>query len=120
MIGSGPRRRRSGDEVLDAIDSLLVALGESVRRHDDAARQARTVRRLRSHGRSYATILASAPLSPQSRVTRQATEAVVLATERLDRAAIGALVGEGVAVDRIAVLCGMSEAEVGTFMAGPS
>lgn len=119
MIGSGPRRRRPGDEVLDAIDALLAALSESARRHDNAARQARTVRRLRSHGRSYGTILAGAPVSPQSRVTRQAVEAAVLATEQLDRSSVRALVGEGIAVDRIAVLCGLSEAEVATFTAGP-
>lgn len=120
MIGSRPRRRRPADEVLDAIDALLVALSESARRHDEAARQARTVRRLRSHGRSYTAILAGTPLSPQSRVTRQAVEAAVLATEQLDRAAVRVLVGEGLAVDRIAVLCGMSDAEVRTFVAGPS
>ena len=116
MIGSGPRRKRPADEVLGAIDTLLAALGECSRRHDETARQARTVRRLRSHGRSYAAILAGAPVSPQSRVTRKAVEAAVLAAEQLDRAAVRALLDEGVAVDRIAVLCGMSEAEVGTVV----
>ncbi|MGH9226568.1 MAG: hypothetical protein ACRD2W_22915, partial [Acidimicrobiales bacterium] len=111
VIRLGKDKRRAPDQVLEAVDSLLAALRESSRRIQDATRQAQTIRRLRSHGRSYAEILAQSPASSAHRISVEALQATVHASEGLDRAEVRALKREGVAVDRIAVLCGMTEAQ---------
>jgi hypothetical protein len=118
MIGHGKERRRSRDEVLDAIDSLLAALRDIAHRNRDAARQAQTIRRLRSHGRSYKEILGRNPTSSAHRITCEGVEAAVLASERLDRAEVRALLNEGLGVDRIAHLCGMTRADVEVLIGG--
>ncbi|MGH9276805.1 MAG: hypothetical protein ACRD12_01650 [Acidimicrobiales bacterium] len=116
-----PRRRRPGDEVLEAIDALLLVLRDSAQRNKDAARQAQSIRRLRSHGRSYAEILGRNLASSAHRITQQSLEATVLASERLKRAEIRALRTEGLGVDRIASLCGLTPASVeGLIAEGPA
>lgn len=108
MIGHRKDGPRPPDEVLEAIDSLLSVLSEASVRHQAATRRARTIRRLRSHGRSYAEILERNAGSPAHRITRHDLEATVRASESMDRAEVRALQAEGLDVDRIAVLCGMT------------
>src|SRR5436853_2205466 len=108
MIGTHKDRRRPRDEVLEAIDVLLGVLSEGSRRNQAMTRRAQTVRRLRSHGRSYAEILGRNPASPAHRITRQDAEATIRASDGMDRAQVRALRTEGVDLERIAMLCGMS------------
>ena len=112
MIGHGRERRGPRDEVLEAIDSLLDALGESARRNRDATRRAQTIRRVRSHGRSYTEILERSTTPSAHRLTAQTAMAPVRASERLEGAEVRALRDEGLGVDRIAVLCGLTRTEV--------
>ena len=112
MIGYRKEGKRPRDEVLEAIDSLLRVLIEGARRNQAMTRRAQTIRRLRSHGRAYAEILGRNPASPDHRVTRQDVEATIEASESMDRAEVRALRTEGIDVDRIATLCGMSRERV--------
>ena len=112
LIGIHKEGKRPRDEVLEAIDALLSVLSEGSRRNQAVTRWAQTVRRLRSHGRSYADILGRNPASPSHRITRQDVEATIQASEGMDRAEVRALRSEGLDMDRIATLCGMSRTRV--------
>jgi ribosomal protein L25 (general stress protein Ctc) len=117
VIGLGKERRKPSDEVLDAVDSLLDALRETSKHNQAAARHVQMIRRLRSHGRSYAEIFGRSPTSATHRITSRAMEKAIRASERLDRAEVQALRHEGVGADKIASLCGMTRAEVDVLMA---
>jgi hypothetical protein len=106
------RRRYPRDEVLEAVDSLLVVLRENSQRNQAATRHAQTIRRLRSHGRRYSEILGSNPVAADLRVTLESVEATVHACERLGRAEVRALHDEGLGTDRISVLCGLTQQQV--------
>ena len=118
MIGRGRERRARGDEVLEAVDSLLDALRETSKRSQAAARHAQRIRRLRSHGRSYTDILGHGPTTSTPRVRQRDLEAAVEASQRLERAEVRALRSEGLASDRIADLCGMTPAQVDRLAGG--
>ncbi|MFP5318821.1 MAG: hypothetical protein ACLGI2_11100 [Acidimicrobiia bacterium] len=113
----GREKRTAGDEVLDAIDALLVALRESAVHNRNAARRAQTIRRVRSHGRRYTEILERTAASASHRLTSQAAMAAVRASERLERAEVQALLAEGLEADRIADICGMTPADVEVVIA---
>ncbi|MDQ4098146.1 MAG: hypothetical protein M3144_09800 [Actinomycetota bacterium] len=98
--------RKRTDEVLDALDALLVVLHESSERNAVAARRARTIRRLRSHGRSYREILRRVEGALDLGVTRESVEGLLHATDRLHAAEARALHEEGVSIEEIASLSG--------------
>ena len=113
-----PARSAPTDDVLDALDALLVVLRDSSERNQVETRRAQTVRRLRSHGRTYGEILGRVTGSLSRGVTREGVNALVGATERLRVAEVKALGREGVGRDEIAVLCGMRPPDVESILAG--
>jgi len=102
--------------VLEALDALLVALRESSERNEVERRRAQTVRRLRSHSRTYSEILGRVAGSSTRGVTRESAKALVGATERLHVAEVRALNREGMGSDDIAVLCGLRPHDVATIL----
>jgi uncharacterized protein YlxW (UPF0749 family) len=96
------------DAVLDALDDLLVVLRQSISRHESATRRARTIRRLRSHGRSYRDILAGVAGAQGLGIPRESVDKLLHAIERLHRAEARTLRDEGAGVEEIAALCGMT------------
>lgn len=112
----GKGRRKPRDEVLDAVDVLLHAIREASQRSQAAVRRGQTIRRLRSHGRSYAEILGQGHAASARRITPGTFEATIDASDRLDRAQVRALRSEGLENDRIAALCGISREQVDTFI----
>jgi hypothetical protein len=104
--------------VLEALDALLVALRESSERNQVETRRAQTVRRLRSHRRTYGEILGRVAGSLTCGITRESATALVGATERLHVAQVKALNREGMGSDEIAVLCGLSPHDVATILSG--
>ena len=99
---------RKPDDVLLAIDALLVVLRESTQRNQVTLRRAQTVRRLRSHGRTYEEILRRVSGASTQGVSRPNLDGLIRASDRLQKAEAIALQDEGVAVADIAVLCGIT------------
>jgi hypothetical protein len=100
------------DEVLEAVDALLVALRESTERNQVETRRAQTLRRLRSHRRTYGEILGRVAASLTRGVTPESADDLVDATKRLHVAEVRALKREGMGVDDIAVLSGLTPHDV--------
>ena len=101
--------RSKPDEVLEALDSLLVVLREASQRNQVAARRARTIRRLRSHGRPYGEILRRVEGALNLGITAENVGSLLEANRRLQGAEIRALFGEGLGAGEIATLLGMTE-----------
>ncbi|HEX6597430.1 MAG TPA: hypothetical protein VF045_10870, partial [Acidimicrobiales bacterium] len=97
------------DEVLEALDSLLVVLGEATQRNQVAARRARTIRRLRSHGRSYREIFRRVEGTLNLGITAENVDTLLEANGRLQGAEVRALFGEGLSAEEIATLLGMTQ-----------
>jgi DNA-directed RNA polymerase specialized sigma24 family protein len=108
---------RPADDVLEALDALLVVLRESTQRNQVATRRAQTIRRLRSHGRSYHEILGRVSGTSTLGITRQNVDCLSRANDRLQRAEVLALHGEDVAVADIAALCGITTQHVTVLVA---
>lgn len=106
--------------MLEAVDALLVVLRESSERNQVETRRAQTVRRLRSHRRTYGEILERVAGSLTRGVTRESADAVVAATKRLHIAEVRALNREGMGVDEIAVLCGLRPHDVTSILSPPA
>jgi len=108
------------DQVLEALDDLLVVLGEASQRNQVATRRARTIRRLRSHGRSYSEILRRVEGALNLGITTENVERLLEANLRLQAAEIAALSGEGLNDEEIATLLGITRKEVCETLRNPS
>ena len=104
------------DEVLEALDALLVVLRESTQRNQVATRRSQTIRRLRSHGRGYREILGRVEGALGLGITRENVDRVLKANDRLSRAEVRALHGEGMKVEEIAALCGVARQRVSRLL----
>ena len=114
------REPRPSDEVLEAVDALLVVLRESTERNQVETRRAQTIRRLRSHRRTYGEILGGVAGSMTRGVTRESADAVFAAATRLHIAEVRALNREGMGVDEITVLCGLRPHDVTSILSAPA
>ena len=106
------------DEVLAAVDDFLVVLREATARCKESTRRAQTIRRLRSHRRSYTEILNRVAGARHAGVTRANAERLIAVSDRLERAEVRALGREGVLVPEIAALCALTPARVDVLLAG--
>jgi hypothetical protein len=104
------------DEVLEALDALLAVLRDSTRRNQDATRRAQTIRRLRSHGRSYREILSRAERALILQITRENLDGLLQASSRLRRAETRALYAEGMTMEEIASLFGVTRQRVSVLL----
>lgn len=104
------------DDVLEALDALLGVLQASTRRNRDATRRAQTIRRLRSHGRSYREILSREERALIEQITRENLDGLLHATSRLRRAEARALHAEGMTMEEIAVLFGVTRQRVSVLL----
>lgn len=108
---------RPADDVLVALDALLVVLRESTKRNQVATSRAQAIRRLRSHGRSYSEILGRITGSSTLGITRENVDCLIQASDRLQHAAVLALRDEGIAVADIAALCGITRQRATAILA---
>jgi DNA-directed RNA polymerase specialized sigma24 family protein len=104
------------DDVLEALDALLVVLRDSTRRNQDATRRAQTIRRLRSRGRSYREILGSAERALILQITRENLDGLLQASSRLRRAEARALYAEGMTMEQIAEVFGVTRQRVSVLL----
>ncbi len=103
---------KPSDEVREAIDGLLVVLRETAQRNQVATRRAQTMRRLRSHGRSYREILRRVEGALDLGITVESIDRLLEANGRLQGAEIRALYGEGLDAEEIAALLGIAQKRV--------
>ena len=108
---------RPADDVLEALDALLIVLRESTQRNQVSTRRAQTIRRLRSHGRSFHEILGRVSGTSTRGVTRQNVDCLIQASDRLQRAEVLALQEEGMAVADIAAACGITRERATVLLA---
>ncbi len=104
------------DEVLDALDALIDALNRIPGQIGFVATRAEVMRHERASGATYAEILNSArgPLVPEVLTTNLTS--VLDASSRLRRAAATALYAEGLSMDKIAQLFGVSRQRVSALL----
>ena len=105
-----------GDKVLDALDALLAVLRESTRRNQDATRRAQTIQRLRHRGGSYREILGRVERELIHQVTRENLDGLLQASSRLRRAEARALYVEGMTMEQIAALFGVTRQRVSVLL----
>lgn len=104
------------DKVLEALDALLAVLRESTRRNLDATRRAQTIQRLRRRGGSYREILGRVERELIHQVTRENLDGLLQASGRLRRAEARALYVEGMTMEQIAALFGVTRQRVSVLL----
>lgn len=105
-----------GDDVLDALEDLVVALHENARRIEETIARAKQMRAERQAGRSYREIESDQPRPLIVEMTRDNLAALVDAGGRLRRAEARALHGEGMTMDQIAELFGVTRQRVSALL----
>jgi len=104
------------DQLLEALDELLVVLRESTKRNQLAIRQAETIRKLHRGGRTYREIFVRDERSLIRQVTRDNVDDLVRASAKLRWAEVKALHDEGLTMDRIAVLFGLTRQRISSLL----
>jgi len=107
LVPSGPH-----DEVLEALQALDEALGESIKRSQLARKQARTIMRLHRSGQSYRDIFDRDERSLIRQVTRDNVDHLLRVSARLRWAEARALHAEGITMDKIAELFGVTRQRI--------
>lgn len=104
------------DEVLDALDNFVVALEMNAARNTLALERARQFRRMREEGLSYADIVACETRPLIVELATSNIEALYDAGGRFRRAEAQALHSEGMTMDRIACLFGVTRQRVSALL----
>ncbi len=107
---------RQRDEVLEALDDLVAVLQASNRRNQLAMRRAQTIRRSRIQDRTYRQIFAGNERSLIQEITRRNLDNLLRASARLRRAEASALHAEGMTMEEIAVLFGVTRQRVSVLL----
>ena len=106
-----------GDDVLDALSDLVAALSASAERIRSTIRRAEAVREERFEGRSYREIEAA----HEGAILEFASQNLAVlgqATSRLRRAEARALYAEGMTMEEIARLFGVTRQRVSALLRG--
>jgi hypothetical protein len=106
------RRPAGQDNVLDAFEALLEALKSNEAATRELARRARILRTARAAGLAYAEIVAVDDRPLEIELLRGMQERLNLAGRRLRAAEARALRDEGLTLDRIAEVFGVSRQRV--------
>jgi hypothetical protein len=106
------------DPVLDALEDLVRALRDNASRIQATIDRAATMRRLREEGRSYREIESGEVGPLVVEMTRDNLAALVEAGSRLRKAEARALHSEGLTMDQIAVLFGVTRQRVSALLRG--
>ena len=104
------------DEVLDAPDALCIALQENSARNEQAIRRAADIKRMRAEGKSYREIVASEDGPLIVELTRENLNNLVEVGSRLRRAEAAALHAEGMTMDEIAVVFGVTRQRISALL----
>jgi hypothetical protein len=109
----------ANDPVLDALEDLEEALHDNIRRNEQALLRAREIRRQRQVGNSYREIV-----SPEARpliveLIAENMKALATAGAHLRREMAQALRNEGLTIDGIAQLFGVSRQRISELLRRP-
>jgi Homeodomain-like domain-containing protein len=104
------------DEVLDALDELVRALEANADRIGATIERANTIRRQREEGLSYRDIESGQRRPLIVEMTRDNLAALVEAGSRLRRAEARALHAEGMTMEQIAELFGVTRQRVSALL----
>jgi transcriptional regulator with XRE-family HTH domain len=104
------------DEVLDALDDLVIALEENSRRNKEMISRARRIQRLRARGLSYCEIVEGQPRPLIVELLTETFDALRTAGARLRRTEARALHDEGLSMDRIAELFGVTRQRISRLL----
>ncbi len=104
------------DAVLDGIDNLVEVLGTICEQRTKIARRAALIRKRREAGISYSVIVPDEipPLIVER--ARESLHELVEAAGRLQRAEARALYAEGMSMDRIGSLFGVTRQRIADFV----
>lgn len=104
------------DELDDALDNMLVALRESNKRNQRVIRQAQTIRRLCVAGQPFGEIFARPERAEIRQLMRDNINQMVHARARLRWAEVRTLHAEGLTMDKIAALFGLTRQRISSLL----
>jgi hypothetical protein len=104
------------DELLEALEELLVVLRESTKRNQLAIRQGEVIRKLHQGGQTYGEIFVRDERSLIRQVTRDTVDQLVQASAKLRWAEVKALHDEGLTMDKIADLFGLTRQRISSLL----
>lgn len=102
--------------MLEALDAFLAVLRESTRQNERAAKAAQAIRRLRRHGRPYREILGRRERALILQDTQENLDRLLEARSRLRRVQAKALYEEGMTMEEIAGLFGVTRQRVSVLL----
>jgi hypothetical protein len=109
-------QERANDEVLDALDDLVDALTANSERNRIALERADAIRAARKAGRSYSEIVSDQARPLIVDVLNQNLDRLVTSGARFRRAEAKALHDEGVTMERIAEIFGVTRQRVSALL----
>jgi hypothetical protein len=107
---------RGEDEVLDALEVVVEALEQSSLRNEVAIERADTIRRLRAEGRSYREIFGGEDSPLILDLIRANLQALLDVGSRLRRVEARALHEQGMTMEQIAKLFGVTRQRVSALL----
>ena len=106
----------SQDELDDALDTMVVALRESTKCNQRAIRQAQTIRRRCAAGQPYGEVFARQERSEIRQLTRDNIDQMIQAGARFRWAEARTLHAEGLTMDKIAALFGLTRQRISSLL----
>lgn len=113
---TGEREAGERDEVLEALDALCAALQENSRRNEMAVRRAEEIARERRSGRSYREIVLGRDSPLIVELTRENLNQLLEHGSRLRRAEAAALHAEGMTMEQIAAVFGVTRQRISALL----
>lgn len=111
-----PSAATESDEVLDALGELVSALEANSRRNKEMIARAKRIQRLRGVGLPYSEIVAGQPRPLIVELLTENFDALRTAGGRLRRTEARALHDEGLSMDRIADLFGVTRQRISRLL----
>jgi hypothetical protein len=107
---------QEADEVLAALEALCQGLQENTARNELALKRAKEIRQLRAQGRSYSEIVTgkNGPLIVE--MTRENLNQLLEKGSRLRRAEAAALYEEGMTMEQIAEVFGVTRQRISALL----
>jgi len=119
VMSAFPEPRQSDDDVICALDHLVVVLQEISRRNEEAVQRALTVRELYAQGLSYRDIATREEHPRIIELTRTNLDALLDAGGRLRRTEARTLHDQGLTMEQIAELHGVTRQRVSALLRSP-
>jgi len=117
-VSDGQPTAKDSDPVLAALDDIVRAVEQNSQRNQQMLERAEEIRRMRREGRPYREVVPAAARPLIVELTRQNLEALHQAGSRLRRSEARALHDEGMSMEAIAELFGVTRQRVSALLRG--